>query len=597
MSNHGKVATITTAKGQTRMADRWEHGTSKWADVEELKKAEMLDNNGVPLGYKLRNPKSQNREWTCVGYTGDQHMLTVAPTRSGKGTCAIVPTLMEHFGGVLCIDPKGENAIITAEARKMMHYQKVHILDPWGLACEVLGQEAAQFNPLDMLDPKSPDLVDDALMIADALVVAAHSDSFWSDEARAMIMGFILYLVTSPKEEGRRTLGRLREILSLAPADFMAIVHDMAATKDNKLVMNAGNRITQKSERELASVISTAQQNTHFLESLKIQKSLEQTTFDFADLKADKNPITVYLVLPADRLNTHGRWLRLIVSMAITAIVRTKGKPRTPALFILDEFAALGKLAVVEQAYGLMAGFGMTIWAILQDLSQLQDLYDRRWQTFIANAGVLQAFGTRDTFTADYLSKLCGQTTVETISVATGERRKGGIFTSADPNYSSMNDRQFGRPLMMPEEIMRLPKDNQLLFLPEMHPLAANKVPYYENARFFNEGSNTAIFRVHPDFEGLTMPFYIYDSETRKRFGSIDQRREDEAKKEENERKAKARAELQKQRDEAMQQAAAVGKSALKSAGKFAKFMGEKLSEGQKKMADDAKKDEGKTDE
>lgn len=576
------------------MTNNWQHGSSRWARTDDLEKENYLDNGGIPLGYFLLG---ENKHWRHIGYTGDQHMLTVAPTRSGKGTCAIIPTLLEHLGGVLCIDPKGENAIITAQARENNHGQEVHILDPWGLACDVIDKEAARFNPLDMLKADSPDLVDDALMIADALIVSDQMDSHWSNEARAMIMGFILYLVISPNEKGQRTLGRLRDILSMSPADFMVIVNRMKDMTDYPNVMNAGNRITQKSERELSSVISTAQQNTHFLESRALRESLSETTFDFAKLKDDENPVSVFLVLPAERLNTHGRWLRLMVSMAITAIVRTKGKPRTPALFILDEFAALGKLAVVEQAYGLMAGFGMTIWAILQDLSQLQDLYDRRWQTFIANAGVLQAFGTRDTFTAEYISKLCGIGTHEKISKETAEQRKDGIFFSGDPDYTAMADSTFGRPVIMQEEIMRLPHMVQLIFMPHCYPIEAAKVPYFKNARYFltdEQGEISPMFNIHPDFEGQTMDFRALDEETKSRFGKIDEARAKQAEKERLERERIEEEERQKRRAEMMEKAAETSKDALKKAGKLARFMGEKLAEGHEKYkrSQDKKEDE-----
>lgn len=39
---------------------------------------------------------------------------------------------------------------------------------------------------------------------------------------------------------------------------------------------------------------------------------------------------------------------------------------KQPALFLLDEFAALGRLEAVERAMGLMAGHGLQLWPILQ---------------------------------------------------------------------------------------------------------------------------------------------------------------------------------------------------------------------------------------
>ncbi len=474
------------------------HGSARWAEPTDIKNAGYFGDTGIVVGHVYDDEHVRE-----VRYNGDGHLLTVAPTRSGKGTTQIIPEILDHEGALLCIDPKGENAIITAQAREELHGQKVHLLDPWGIASEYLDRPKARFNPLDMLSPDSRDLADDAMMIADALVTSeTGADSHWSNEAKALDMGLIVHLVTSPKEEGQRTLGHLREILSLPPAQFQKIIDDMAEN-GHPLAQAAANRLNQKSGRELSSVISTAQMNTHFLESENIKESLSASDFNFSDLKSNDKAISVYLVLPAHRLNTHGRWLRLIVSMAITAIVRGGKKPKRSALFLLDEFAALGKLAVVEQAFGLMAGFGMQMHAILQDLSQLQDLYARRWQTFIGNAAVLQFFGTRDLVTAEYASKLAGMATIEEISEKTADQREGGLLRAAKPDFRHMNDRSFSRALIMPEEVLRLSKTLELIFLPSLHPIPARKIPYYKNDTYFDD-DGAPLFTPHPDYADLT---------------------------------------------------------------------------------------------
>jgi hypothetical protein len=91
----------------------------------------------------------------------------------------------------------------------------------------------------------------------------------------------------------------------------------------------------------------------------------------------------------------YSRWLRLLVAQAIGEMARSSAKPPRPVLFLLDEFAALGRLQPVERAMGLMAGYGLQLWPILQDLHQLRSLYGKNAGTFLSNAGVLQAFGVK----------------------------------------------------------------------------------------------------------------------------------------------------------------------------------------------------------
>src|SRR5690606_14355419 len=154
---------------------------------------------------------------------------------------------------------------------------------------------------------------------------------------------------------------------------------------DHPVVNAAGSRGMQKDEKLLSNVLSTAQSHTNMLESPRIRDSLSESNLRLEDLKTNK--VTVYLILPADRLDTYGRWLRLLVQQALVVNARNVDvRPERPILFLLDEMAALGRLAMVEQAYGLMAGFGMQLWGIVQDLSQLKRIYGDGWETFIGNS-------------------------------------------------------------------------------------------------------------------------------------------------------------------------------------------------------------------
>lgn len=137
-------------------------------------------------------------------------------------------------------------------------------------------------------------------------------------------------------------------------------------------------------------------------------------------------------------------------------------------LFLLDEFAALGQLKMVETAMGLMRGYGVKLWPILQDLSQLQFCYPRSWQSFVANAGAVQVFGTNDTGTAQYFSNMAGQSTVQTESTS-----DSGSTVS-----------RTGRLLYQPDEVMRIDEYNQLLFIQGMHPCMVGKAVYYRMSAF-----------------------------------------------------------------------------------------------------------------
>jgi type IV secretion system protein VirD4 len=465
-------------------------GSARWATTDMLRRHDLVGEQGLALGYF---PGGETP--TPLHYTGNRHLLTVAPTRAGKGVSAIIPNLLAYRGSALVIDPKGENAMVTAlrrgqgdPARSIEGMgQKVHVVDPWGLATAVTGMRAACFNPLDWLDPDSQDIGENAMMLADSLVVSppgGSRDPFWDEEAKAMLMGFILHVATSPKEAATRHLGRVRDMLTLSVPAFEAVLDDMLHSS-NSIVASSAARTLSKDQKLLASVISSAQAHTHFLDSPSLRASLSRSDFRFEDLK--REPMTVYLVLPADRLNTFGRWLRLLIQQAITVTARNiADKPPLPILFLLDEMAALGRLSMVEQAYGLMAGFGMQLWGIVQDLSQLHRIYGDGWQTFIGNSGVLQYFGSRDKMTAEYFSDLCGVATVPTLtSSITQAFSKGGGSSSTSHNHGETQ-----RKLIMPDELMRVPSGVQLALVENLDPIAGRKIEWFTDERFRRFGVN-----------------------------------------------------------------------------------------------------------
>lgn len=112
-----------------------------------------------------------------------------------------------------------------------------------------------------------------------------------------------------------------------------------------------------------------------------------------------------------------------MVTRSLTDMARAPGKPAPlakPVLYLLDEFAALGNLAPVERAMGLMAGYGVQLWPILQDIHQLRAAYGQRVGTFLSNAGVLQVFGVNDHDSARLVSDLLGQETIVFQTIESG---------------------------------------------------------------------------------------------------------------------------------------------------------------------------------
>ncbi len=294
-------------RAQTKKNPPTSFGSAKWATYDYLIEGGLFMEKGFTLGtFRDGDRTSQLR------YSGARHLLTVAPTRSGKGVSSIIPNLLTHVGSALIVDPKGENALITAQRRSEGLNHKIVLLDPWDIAASQLGIEAGHFNPLDWIVAEDPDAAENAFLIADALVIAESTGEarFWDEEAKALLTGIILYVATAEEEAKERHLGRVRDILTMNTDGLKDVLTKMFE-HPNPLVSSTASRTATKDLKLLGSVLASAQAQTHFLESPRIRASLATSDFKFEDLKSEF--MTVYLILPADRLQTFNRWLRLLI--------------------------------------------------------------------------------------------------------------------------------------------------------------------------------------------------------------------------------------------------------------------------------------------
>jgi type IV secretory pathway TraG/TraD family ATPase VirD4 len=360
----------------------------------------------ILLGRSLYNPR-----W-LVGIEDDRHITTIATSRAGKGRSAIIPNLLTWPGSALVIDPKGQNAFVTARARGHGGVgmtgalgQTVRIVDPLGAIDDPgLHNLIARFNPLAEIDPASDDYAERIAAIADALVVTNPNgkDAFFDNSARDLIAGLIDYAKRSPQVgEDERTLVTVRGLLvhpDGPPLDEMAQMGGLAQAGAAGLLIGGQNAT--------GDVKYTAMTHTAWLESAGMQRTLAASDFSLADLNNGKT--TIYLVLPPMDIDLHGRFLRLFVSLALRAAMKgRKGKHAT--LFLLDEFYALGRLQQLAKSAGAMAGYGVKLWPIIQNIGQVQELYPQNWETFLGNAGLWTAFAMNDETTKKYLSERLGK--------------------------------------------------------------------------------------------------------------------------------------------------------------------------------------------
>jgi type IV secretory pathway TraG/TraD family ATPase VirD4 len=294
-------------------------GTAQWMGLREA-----TQKLGIPAGNpsdRLWIGEAFDAEATALGYADDRHVTLISGTRGGKGASVIVPNLCRWRGSCIVIDPKGENATVTARRRgsgsDYTHGigQEVRILDPFG-EVPLASSLKAPFNPLDVIDPDGDLAVDDAGRIAAAIIVReSKNDPFWEDAARSLMKGLILHVLTFPSFKDIRNLVTVRRLLmegdwlgieaaraagvEKLPTSFAMLWQSMIRNKAfGGVVSGVGEQMFSMADKTLSGILEQARTSTAFLDGAPMRRLLERSDFDLAAIKTSPRGLTIYLTLP-----------------------------------------------------------------------------------------------------------------------------------------------------------------------------------------------------------------------------------------------------------------------------------------------------------
>lgn len=374
-------------------------------EVKGAKIQPTYSGTSLPLGALTMGQDTVSEKAGLLSYEGDGHLLTIAPTRSGKGTTLIVPTLLTYEGSALVIDIKGENYAITARHRaSFVNGAKVFKFSPYD-------NETMYFNPLDAIRRGRP-AYGDCRFIAELMVPQeAYGENFWRTEARNLLAAVLLYVRSSPSlHEDERNIQTLVN-LTFNPAGFSDTLNSMMAKDEIIELRQLAGVFSSYNEKMQNDVLSTLNSELQPWKETEILHATSRSNFNFGMLKQEQHiPLTVYLCIPPEKLRSSRNVLRTLVGIAVQSMTRSKNKPRLPVLFMLDEFPSLGYMPSILDGLAYAAGYGAQFWTFAQSLSQLQATYGTSWQMFVSNAAVFSAFNVNDVETSKYLSEMLGDT-------------------------------------------------------------------------------------------------------------------------------------------------------------------------------------------
>jgi type IV secretion system protein VirD4 len=369
-------------------------------------------------------------------------LVTIAPTGRGKGVSALVPNLLTNNRPMIVLDPKGELFAITARRRRELG-QSVYVLDPFN----VMTKKSDSLNPLDLLKMNKVDAEVESQVLAEAIGHDFQSkrEAFWDQHSLGIISGLISYTAMPGR---KNSLAEVRD--HLVGEDPIAAI---AATADRLAEMNEQNSLAfrelvallNQSERDTRpSVLASAGAYMKIFNCNQVLRSVEKSSFKLSDLVAGK-PMTIYMILPANKLTSHRALLRLWLATMVSVFLSRSVRPAESTLLMIDECGQLGTFDLLKSVVTLCRGFGVQPWMFFQSLYQLKECYGESWRLFIDNMGAVQVFGIANMFGA----------------------AEWGDF--------------FGR---RPKDLLNIPLDEQLLYITGQGTVEASRLNYLRDQQY-----------------------------------------------------------------------------------------------------------------
>ncbi len=482
------------------------HGSARWATTRDLRAASLIDARAsilrrIAVSLGLVNRRRERAGvylgvWRQFGRDahirdrGPAHVLVFAPTRSGKGVGIVIPTLLTWPHSVLVHDLKGENWALTAGARKRMGQICLRF------APASSDGDGARYNPLAEIRLRTPNEIRDVRNVVQMIIDPDGKGlpDHWSREGSAFLTGMILDQLYTGRDQTLSGLeARLcdpNQRIDETIEQIMRADHDLDGTqgwtdargiptKTHPIIARAMRSMLDKSPNERSGVISEVKGFLELYRDPVIAANTSVSDFRITDLMNHRRPVSLYVVVPLAHKNNLRPLIRLLLSQILHRLTeqlefrdgRAVTGYRHRLMMMIDEFPSLGRLDMFAESLALVAGYGIKACLIAQDLSQIHAAYGHD-EAITSNCDTRVAFTPNRIETARLLSQMTGETTV---------RHAHRTISSSG---ASISEPETARPLLTPDEALRLGPHEALIFASGRPAIRAGKLRYYAEPGF-----------------------------------------------------------------------------------------------------------------
>ena len=388
---------------------------------------------------------------------------------AGKSASYVIPNALQLLGSYVFTDPKGELYDKTAGYFKEKGYN-VKVLNL------VSPENSDGYNPLKHITSEI-----DVDVIANTIVRGqgsseSKSDPFWDDMSEFVLKALIYYLMAArpPEEQNLASCSELLRAASSSGGESLLgnLIHQLPFDHPARMFFK---NVEDLPEKTLGSVYGTLQSKLGKFDSKEIAAVTSTDTIDFEQIGSEK---TVVYVISSDTHTAYDFLLTIFFSQMIQQLYdyadKAGGALPVPTYFILDEFANIGRIPDFDKKISTSRSRKISFSVILQNLDQLEAVYEKSHETIIGNCDTHLFLGSNSQKTVEYFSKALGEKTIVRDSISVNKDR------SDWKQGKSESDQVMARALMTPDELRRMDVDECIIYEKGLKPIKANKYYYFK---------------------------------------------------------------------------------------------------------------------
>ena len=462
------------------------HGDADWMKMAAAVKL-FPKEGGIVVGERYRVDRdtvaasafkaSDNESWgsgggkplLCFdGGFGSGHSIVFAGSGGFKTTSVTIPTALQWTGGLVVLDPSNEVAPMVAAHRKSRNRQ-VHIIDP--------GRGETGFNALDWIGRFGGSKEEDIAAVASWIMtdnprVDAGRSDFFRGSAQQLVTALIADVCLSGHTpSGNQTLRQVRTNLAEPEPKLRTRLQEIYDSSQSTFVRENVAPFINMTPETFSGIYGAASKETHWLSYENYAALVSGSSFTTDEVAAGRTDIFINLDLKT--LETHPGLARVIIGALMNSIYNRNGDVEGRTLFLLDEVARLGFMRILETARDAGRKYGISLLMLFQSIGQMREAYGGRDASskWFESASWISFAAINDPETAEYISRRCGDTTVEVGQMSTSSRMNG---------TSRTRSKQLARrPLILPHEVMQMRTDEQIVFTAGNSALRCGRAIYF----------------------------------------------------------------------------------------------------------------------